>query len=412
MENEDLVKDIIPKLKETQIKSQSPNEFEEAIKLAFDFLGFEAELIGGSGDTDVILTANIGKESYKINVDGKTSASGKISDSQIDWLSLTDHKQKNKSDFVVVVGPNFSGGNLEKRANDHGVCLLKTDDLIQLVNAHSEFPFTLIELKNLFAGKGDRSPQLNDLLTQNLQKKEFLNQFKTIIDEMQSIQEGKLGYFTDASLTSRDKIEILDIEHDDIKSIIKLLELPFIRAVEPISPNEYILTLRIEDLANIFKQISKILVPIKGPIIGSLTVIPFKDTEVQKETKLGLKYYDWAVRGETIIAHARKEDPYLHYCPRIHFIKIVNSIIDVFKNQDLVNQDIIFSLLEGKELAPDRPFKGKAEHYKIYMALGILEIKGLIKWTGSKRPVEFKLNGPLDSIKKWLDEEIIQAKTN
>lgn len=339
MENEDLVKDIISKLKETQIKSQSPNEFEEAIKLAFDFLGFEAELIGGSGDTDVILTANIGKESYKINVDGKTSASGKISDSQIDWLSLTDHKQKNKSDFVVVVGPNFSGGNLEKRADDHGVCLLKTDDLIQLVNAHSEFPFTLIELKNLFAGKGDRSPQLNDLLTQNLQKKEFLNQFKTIIDEMQSIQEGKLGYFTDASLTSRDKIEILDIEHDDIKSIIKLLELP-------------------------------------------------------------------------IIAHARKEDPYLHYCPRIHFIKIVNSIIDVFKNQDLVNQDIIFSLLEGKELAPDRPFKGKAEHYKIYMALGILEIKGLIKWTGSKRPVEFKLNGPLDSIKKWLDEEIIQAKTN
>ena len=96
METEVIVKEITSKLEETQFKSQSPNEFEDAIKKAFDFLGFDAELIGGSGDTDVILTANIGKESYKVTVDGKTSVYGKINDGGIDWLSLKITNKKIK----------------------------------------------------------------------------------------------------------------------------------------------------------------------------------------------------------------------------------------------------------------------------------------------------------------------------
>jgi len=411
MTSQDLT-EIISRLKETQVKSQSPTEFEVAVRDAFAFLGFEAELIGGSGDTDVILTANIGKKSYKICVDGKTSSTGKISDAQIDWLSLRDHKEKNQADYVIVVGPNFSTGNLEKRADEHGVSILKTNDLIELLKSHSEFPFTLIDLKNLFAGKGDRNAQINDLLTQHLQKIEFLNQFKTIINEIHSIQDGKLGYFTDASLTSREKIEDLDIDHDEIKSIIKLLELPFIGAVEPVSPNEYILTLGNDDLANIFLQISKILLSPRKPAEPVPAATSFPVPDGQKETKSVLKYYAWAVKGETITAQARKEDPYTHYCPRIHFITIVTTIIEIFKIQDLVNQDMVFSHLEGKELAPDRIFKGKAEHYKIYMALAILEINGLIKWTGSKKPVEFILNGSTDDIKKWLDAEIIHPKVS
>src|SRR4030042_1306122 len=58
------VQDIIINLKEKQFKSDSPTEFETVIRDAFDFLGFEAELIGGKGDTDVLLTANIGSESF------------------------------------------------------------------------------------------------------------------------------------------------------------------------------------------------------------------------------------------------------------------------------------------------------------------------------------------------------------
>jgi hypothetical protein len=392
---------ITKRLEETQFKSDFPTNFEEAIKDAFNFLGFEGELIGGKGDTDVLLTANIGHESFKVNVDGKTSKSGKIIDRQIDWISLRDHKKKNKADFIVVVGPNFSGGNLEERADEYNISLIKTLDLIKLIEAHSKFPFTLTELKDLFAGEGDRSSQLDDLLTQNLSRRNLLEQFKVIIEEMQSLQD-RLGYFTFDSLAGREKIEELEIDPDDIKYIISLLKLPFINGLKEISENRYILTIKIKDIANIFRQISNLLA--KAEEKEELVTISPKDVEEKTlaEKKFGSKYFEWFIKGHSVVAKARKDNPYEHYCPEDHFKTIFKEIIEGFKNQNLINTDLIFSMLQGKNLSSDRPFKGKPEEYKIRMTLGILELEGLIKWTGSKRPIEYKLNVPIEKFEEWI----------
>ncbi|MGB3346649.1 MAG: HTH domain-containing protein [Candidatus Humimicrobiia bacterium] len=396
---------IVKHLKETQFKSDFPTDFEEAIKDAFSFLGFEGELIGGKGDTDVLLTANIGQESFKVNVDGKTSKSGKIIDRQIDWISLRDHKKKNKADFVVVVGPSFSGGNLEERANEYDVSLLKTEDLIKIVEAHSKFPFTLAELKDLFTGKGDKSSQFEDLLTQNLSRRNLLEQFRVIIEEMQSLQD-RLGYFTFDSLAGREKIEELEIELEDIEYIISLLKLPFVNGVKEISENKYILTIRIKDVANIFQQISNLLVrPQEKEEIPPLPVLEIEEKHIP-EKKFGSKYFRWYIKGHSVVALAKKDNPYKHYCPMIHFEAILKKIIEGFKSQNLINNDLIFSMLEGQNLSPDRPFKGKSEEYKIRMTLGIFEIEGLIKWTGSKRPIEYKLNVPIEKINVWIRNNI------
>jgi len=396
---------IIKHLKESQLKSDTPTDFEEAIKDAFAFLGFEAELVGGSGDTDVLLTANIGQESFKVSVDGKTSKSGKIIDRQIDWLSLTDHKKKNKADFVIVVGPSFSGGNLQKRADEHNVSLLRTEDLIKLIVAHSKFPFTLTELKDLFSGKGDRSTQLEDLLTQNHSRRNLLERFRIIIEEMQSLQD-RLGYFTFDSLAGREKVEELEIEPQDIEYIIRLLKLPFVNGVKEISENRYILTIKIKDIANIFHQISNLLINIEGE--GGLPSLPVPEIKEKPalEKKFGSKYFKWGIKGHSVVAMARKDNPYEHYCPIAHFQTILNKIIEAFKSQNIINTDLIFSMLKGQDLSPDRPFKGKAEEYKIRMTLGILEIEGLIKWTGSKRPIEYKLNAPIEKIDEWIRRNI------
>jgi len=396
---------IIKYLKERQFKSDSPTDFEEVIKDAFDFLGFEGELIGGKGDTDVLLTANIGQESFKVNVDGKTSKSGKIIDRQIDWISLRDHKKKNKADFVVVVGPSFSGGNLEERAKEYDVSLLKTEDLIKLVEAHSKFPFTLTELKDLFTGKGDRSSQLEDLLTQNLSRRNLLEQFRVIIEEMQSLQD-RLGYFTFDSLAGREKIEELEIEPEDIEYIIRLLKLPFVNGVKEISENRYILTIKIKDVANIFQQISNLLVRLGEKEEMPPTLAPEIEEKPTQEKKFGSKYFKWYIKGHSVVAIARKDNPYEHYCPIIHFQTVLKKIIEGFKSQNLINTDLILSVLEGQNLSPDRPFKGKPEEYKIRMTLGILEIEGLIKWTGSKRPIEYKLNVPIEKIDEWIYKNI------
>ena len=404
------VKSIVELLNSTQLKSDSPTEYEEAIKEAFNFLGFDGELIGGKGDTDVLLTANIGQESFKVDVDGKTSKSGKIIDRQIDWISLRDHKKKNKADFVVVVGPTFSGGNLEERANEYYVSLLKTEDLIKLVDAHSKFPFTLTELEDLFTGKGDISSQINDLLTQNFSRRNLLEQFKVIIEEMQSIQDGSIGYFTLESLLARKRIEELEVNPEDVDYIIKLLKLPFINGVKEISENRYILTIKIKDVANIFQQISNLLVRPGEKEKIPPTPVPEIREKPRLEKKFGSKYFKWYMKGHSVVAIARKDNPYEHYCPIIHVQTILKKIIKGFKSQNLINTDLIFSILEGQSLSPDRSFKGKPEEYKIRMTLGILEIEGLIMWTGSKRPIEYKLNVPIEKIDEWIRENIRREK--
>ena len=78
----------------------------------------------------------------------------------------------------------------------------------------------------MFYGKGDIGYQVEDILTQNLTRRNLLEKFRVIIEEMQFIQDGNIGYFTLESLLAREKIEELEIEPDDIEYIIKLLRLP------------------------------------------------------------------------------------------------------------------------------------------------------------------------------------------
>lgn len=400
------LQDLIAKLKETQNKSDAPTEYEMVLSDAFRFLGFQAKTIGGKGDTDVLLTANIGKESYKVDVDGKTSKNDKINDAQINWLSLKDHKEKNKSNFVVVAGPEFAGGNLEKRATQYGVSLLTTDDLIRILEAHSKYPFTLLELKDLFAEAGYLTEQAEDLLSQNHVRRSFLEKFKTIIEEIEKLQNSSLGYFTFESLAGREKIQDIEIELDDIESIIQLLKIPFINAISEIEPNKFVFTLEKKDLSNTFNQIS-LLISGKSDLTSvkstqpEQTIIKDEKEKEQEERTLGTKYYKWQIRGNSLFATAREENPYEHSCPLDHFRTIISKIIEAFQNQNVINNDVIYQSLIDQELSSNRVFKGKAEEYKIRMIFGVLELEGFTKWTGSLRPIEYTPNKPLDELQKW-----------
>lgn len=399
---------IIEQLSLTQFKSDSPSEFESAIKDAFVFLGFEGELIGGAGDTDVLLTANIGQESYKISVDGKTSKSGKIIERQIDWISLTDHQKKNDSKYIVVIGTSFAGGNLLERAQHNEVSLLRTEDFICLVKAHADFPFTLIEMQDLFVGKGDISNQVEDLLSQNRQKRRLLEQFRIIIEEMQSLQDW-LGYFTFDSLAGRERIEELDINPKDIEYIISLLMLPFINGIQEITPEKYVLAIRINDISNIFHQISNLLAEPELEVPKDVSAeVESQDRlfEIKEGSKYVSKYFRWYISRSSIVAEARREKPYKHHCPIEHFKTILDVISEAFNTQNIVYVDAIMELLKDRDLSPNRPFKGRAEDYKIRMTLGILEIEGIIKWTGSKRPIEYILKVEPNGIEEWYQSSI------
>jgi hypothetical protein len=391
---------LIEKLRKTQYESKKPEVFEGALKEAFSYFGFEAEPIGTSGDTDVLLTANIGDETYRVTIDGKTTKRRCVSESQINWDSLDDHREKHNADYTVVVGPNFSKGKLLERAEAHNVSILQTEHVIKMIEEHAKYPITLLDFKDMFAQTGDLSERVDDLLEQNRRKHELLTKFKTILEEMMNLQDAH-GFFNLDRLCGR----LLDHEIDEetLKNIIELLKLPFINSIKDLGENKFILVNSVENIANLFKQISKELLGVKIEEAPIEKEIP---AEIKKEKKLGTKYFEWDIKGNSIMAKARREKPYEHYCPITHAIKIFKTIENCLRERDLVNAELIHQKLLGDELDTNRKYKGKAEEYKIRVMIGILELEGLLGWTGSKRPIEYKLNVPIEKIDKWVQENI------
>lgn len=138
-------------LETTQNDSAHPQRFEEAVQHAFAFLGYDVDHVGGSGDTDVVAEAPLGINRYVVIVDAKTTARGPVSEAQINWPSIVDHKRKRRAEFAAIVGPAFAGGNLASRAEEYDVSLITGAQLVELVHLHNTTPFTLEDLRTLFA---------------------------------------------------------------------------------------------------------------------------------------------------------------------------------------------------------------------------------------------------------------------
>lgn len=157
------IDDIANAIRESATDSAHPDRFERATRDAFAFLGFQAEWMGGSGKTDVLLDAALGAaESYRVAVDCKTSGSGAVSDQQVDWVTLTEHKAKHDADYVAVVGPNPSGRRLTDRATQYQVVVISADQLTGLCRQHAKTPLGLDDYRTLFTHGGSLVTQVVD----------------------------------------------------------------------------------------------------------------------------------------------------------------------------------------------------------------------------------------------------------
>ena len=181
--------EVIKNLREAQHLSSDSSKFEEAIAEAFDFLGFSSEKLGQPGDTDVFAIAHLGVESYKIVIDGKTTQGDKISERQISWPSLSDHKKRRAADFIVVVAPAFAGGDLLERAQEFGVSLIETETLAKLLEIHDETPLDLEAFKELFQRKGIvRLEDCSDLMTRQAEYERQQRLIPGILESLYRLQ--------------------------------------------------------------------------------------------------------------------------------------------------------------------------------------------------------------------------------
>ncbi|MBB6452770.1 putative transcriptional regulator [Salirhabdus euzebyi] len=135
--------------------SSDPDRFEKALREGFSLLGFKAEWLGGSGKTDILLQAPTApRYAYSVAIDAKSTYSGCVTEGQINFDTLTDHKLKHKANFSVVVGHEFQGERLIDRAEKHKVTLIDIERLETLIRWHEEVPLKSDAYKKIFMQQG------------------------------------------------------------------------------------------------------------------------------------------------------------------------------------------------------------------------------------------------------------------
>lgn len=147
--------DLLAELYLSSRDSSDPNRFERACAEAFKRLGFKSEWLGGSGKTDVLVSAySAAKFSYRVTVDAKSTANGLVGESQLNFDTLVDHRKLHDAQFTVVVGYGFQGERIVERAKKHQIVLMSVDSLCELIELHERAPLSAQDYKALFETYG------------------------------------------------------------------------------------------------------------------------------------------------------------------------------------------------------------------------------------------------------------------
>ena len=204
--------------------------FERAVAAAFCLLGYEARRIGGSGKPDVVVDIRRGTSPVRLVVETKSSTHGSIQDSQINWDSISDHRHAVQADLAVVVGGGFAGGNLEKRATEKNIRLLRVDQLVQILRAHDAQPLAAGAPLPLFQGSGSLADEALAAFAEEAEARppwpELLAQVYRTVWERQA--ETKARVDTNALFF------LLDQEHDSevLGEVVRFLSSPLVGALE------------------------------------------------------------------------------------------------------------------------------------------------------------------------------------
>lgn len=234
------VDELADELTESSVDSSNPDRFERAVARAFAYLGFHSKWIGGSGNTDVLVDSPPSDAPFRLIVDCKTSASGAVTDGQVDWITLKDHKVKHKADNVAVVAPNPSGSRLFERAKEQGVTVMSCAQLVNVCRQHAAAPLGYRTYQRLFdtPGAADISAAAEDA-------EEWLRHASLARLVLSTLRErsGKLG-----RLSAHDIFVILSVAGEDgateseVHTILSSLASPLLALVDGGTDGRYVVT--------------------------------------------------------------------------------------------------------------------------------------------------------------------------
>lgn len=124
--------------------------FEGCIENAFRHMGFYAQRIGGSGDTDILVQWYSGGSLRTAVVDGKSTSSGRVAHNNVSDIAIDAHKEKRSAGYVAIIGPAFSGDTIKNVARKKKWALVTADELGQIVGSSEELGLGPAEIGILF----------------------------------------------------------------------------------------------------------------------------------------------------------------------------------------------------------------------------------------------------------------------
>lgn len=108
----------------------SGKAFEQGVCDAFTLMGFDAQVVSGSGATDVLVRwrDEDGADLTAV-VEAKSRASGSISHTDVSDVALETHKARHGADHVAVIAPAFAGDTIKTMATTRSWTLIEASSL-------------------------------------------------------------------------------------------------------------------------------------------------------------------------------------------------------------------------------------------------------------------------------------------
>ena len=216
--------------------SSNFERLEKQVKVAFEKLGFEAQWLGGSGKTDVLVrAAGNSLTTYSVTVDAKSTMSGNVTDGLVDFDTLEEHRRKHKADFSAVVGGSFQNERLIKRAIEHNVVLIDIDTLETLIRNHLEVPIQVTSYRKLF-----ETPGIANIMCLEEERKKIMRYGKLLHAVMDCLVAEREDEVTEGILQERDIYRSLRMNEsfsyaptiNEISAMLQFLASPLIGCVE------------------------------------------------------------------------------------------------------------------------------------------------------------------------------------
>ncbi len=191
----------IKKLQLRMISSEDNENLKKLLQKVFEFLGFETSIVLEGQVSFILAKALLDYKTYNLIVDAKLSDKKNEKIQKYEhWNELSKVKEETKSDYSVIISPDFDYDKLNRKTDKNKVTLFELRWLCNLIEEHDKLPFSLSNLESIFLV--DNSTENN--IFQLFEKRKILyNKIKlvNIIINLLHENSGKKIYLNVESLT-------------------------------------------------------------------------------------------------------------------------------------------------------------------------------------------------------------------